>query len=913
MEWIRILLSRGAAFFRSKKLDADLDEELRGHIDLAIEENRARGMNETQARNAALRAFGGITQIRETYRVQRGLPWLEQAVRDIRYAARQLRKSPGFALTAILTLALGIGAATSVFSVVNAVLLKPFAFRDPDRLVVLREAVEDKVSSERESIPNNYRHFQRLKKTAATLEDAAIFAQLGKSVSPNGDHPRIVGAVIASPNLFRLLGVQPILGRDFIEEDARQNAESVVILSYEGWQTLFARDPAAIGKTLRIGGHPATVIGVLPAGMRFPQIALAPTVAFQDTAGGDVLLFQPLVPSEYDLNRDMGNFNYKAIARLRPGVTLPKANAELDALQTAYTLSAHLPFHFGIALTPLEKDVASLVSGALWLLLAAVGAVLLIACVNLANLQLARAVNAERETAVRAALGASRSQLVRSRLAESLVLAFAGGAAGTALAFGGVRLLLAWAPANIPRLEEVRVSLPVLIFSGGLSIAAAVIFGILPSLHSLRVAPQAALQANSTRAAGTRGSRRTRSLMVAAQVACTVVLLIVTSLVLRSLSHLLRQDRGFDTSHVTLAQADLFASQYDDLGPKGNAARLAFADSALTALGQLPGVQSVALTSVTPLTGETWVDTLSRPDHPVPAGKAPTINVRWINPSYLTTMLSPLVAGRNIAAADRTHPYVALISERTAREGFPGENPIGRKISDIVPDENPSGRKASDISPDDRTVTIIGVVADTRINGLKDDAAMVYLPYWAYTPMTLSFLVRSSQSSEALIPEMRRAIWQIDPQVAIPTLKSMDDQVSDSVAGDRFQAMVLSGFGVAALFLALLGVYGVLAYSVTLRQREFGIRIALGSGKSAMIGLVLRQAAYPVLLGTGVGLMIALIMLRWVRSLLYQTPVMDPIAVGGSILLLLVAASIAAIVPARRAASTDPVHVLRMD
>jgi putative ABC transport system permease protein len=913
MEWIRVLLSRGAALFRSKKLDADLDEELRAHIELAIEENRAQGMNDPQARKAALRAFGGITQIRETYRVQRGLPWLEQAARDIRYAVRQLRKSPGFALTAVLTLALGIGAATSVFSVVNAVLLKPFAFRHPERLVVMREAVEDKVTSERESIPNNYRHFQRLKKTATTLEDAAIFAQLGKSVSPNGDHPRIVGAVIASPNLFRLLGVQPILGRDFIEEDARQNAESVVILSYEGWQTLFARDPAAIGATLRIGGHPATVIGVLPAGMRFPQIALAPAIAFQDTAGGDVLLFQPLAPSEYDLNRDMGNFNYKAIARLKPGVTLSQANAELEALQKAYTLSAHLPFHFGIALTPLEKDVASLVSGALWLLLAAVGAVLLIACVNLANLQLARAVNAERETAVRAALGASRSQLVRSRLAESLVLAFAGGGAGAALAFGGVRLLLAWAPANIPRLDEVRVSLPVLIFSGGLSIVAAIIFGILPSLHSLRVAPQAALQANSTRAAGTQRSRRTRSLMVGAQVACTVVLLIVTSLVLRSLSHLLRQDRGFDTSHVTLAQADLYASQFDDPGPKGNAARLAFADSALTALGQLPGVQSVALTSVTPLTGETWVDTLSRPDHPVPAEKAPPINVRWINSSYLTTMLSPLVAGRNITTADRTHPYVALISERTAREGFPGENPIGRKISDIVPDEKPIGRKVSDIVPDDKTVTIIGVVADTRINGLKDDAAMVYLPYWAYTPMTLSFLVRSSRSSDALIPEMRRAIWQIDPQVAIPTLKSMDDQVSDSVAGDRFQAMVLSGFGAAALLLALLGVYGVLAYSVTLRRQEFGIRIALGSGKSAMIGLVLRQAAYPVLLGTGVGLMMALIALRWVRSLLYQTPVMDPIALGGSILLLLVAATIAAIVPARRAASTDPMRVLRMD
>ena len=899
MDWIRILVSRSTALFRSKKLDADLDEELRAHIDLAIEENRGRGMNEQQARTAALRSFGGVTQIRESYRVQRGLPWLDQIGRDIRYASRQLRRSPGFALTAILTLALGIGAATSVFSVVNAVLLKPFAFRDPGRLVVMREAVTDEVRSERSLIPDNYRHFVRLKKDATTLEDAAIYSQLGQSVSSGGDHPRIVGAVIASPNLFRLLGVRPILGRDFVEDDARQKAESVVILSYEGWQTFFARDPAVIGKTLRIGGDPVTVIGVLPPGIRFPRIALAPEIAFQDTEGNS-LLFEPLTPNERDLNADMGNFDYRVIARLKPNVPLARASAELEAMQKAYTLSAHLPLHFGIALTPLAKDAASGVSAALWLLFAAVGAVLLIACVNLANLQLARAVNAERETAVRAALGASRSQLVRSRLAESLVLALAGGAAGTALAFGGVRLLIAWAPANIPRLDEVRVSLPVLLFSGGLSIASAILFGMLPALRSLRVAPQAALQANSTRAANTQESPHTRSLMVAAQVACTVILLIITSLVLRSFSHLVRQNRGFDSSDVTLAQVDLFSPQYGDSSATYKTAKLSFIDRSFVALRQLPGVQSVALTSVTPLTGETWVDNLFRPDHPVPAGREPMINVRWISPDYLPTMRSPLVAGRNFTAADRANPYVALISERTAREAFPDGNPIGRKISGIVPD-------------DKHTVTVIGVVADARINGLKDNAAVVYLPYWAYTPWTLSFLVRSTQSSDALIPEIRRAIWQIDPQVALPTLKSMDEQVSDSVATDRFQAMVLSGFGAAALFLALLGVYGVLAYSVSLRRQEFGIRIALGSGKRALIGLVLRQAAYPVLFGTGVGLAMALIALRWVRSLLYQTPVMDPLAVGGSVLLLLVAATMAAIVPARRAAATDPMRALRME
>jgi predicted permease len=690
-----------------------------------------------------------------------------------------------------------------------------------------------------------------------------------------------------------------MLGRDFVEDDARQNAQSVVILSYAGWQSLFAGDREVIGKTLRIEGRPVTVIGVMPPGMRFPQIALAPKIAFQES-DGEVLLFAPLTPSERDLTADMGNFNYKALARLKPGVTLAQANAELEAMQNAYTLSAHLPLHFGIALTPLTKDVASGISGALWMLFAAVGAVLLIACVNLANLQLARAVNAERETAVRAALGASRGRLLMSRLAESLVLALVGGAAGVALAFLGVRVLLALVPANVPRLDEVHVNTPVLLFAAGLSIAAAVLFGILPALRSLRVAPQAALQANSSRTANTQEGRRTRSAMVAAQVACTIVLLIVTSLALRSFSHLLRQYRGFDTSHMTMAQADLFAPQFDDDGPKRDTTRLAFADRALTALGQLPGVQSVALTSVTPLTGENWVDNIFRPDHPVPAGKEPAINVRWINPDYLPTMHGSLVSGRNIALADRANPYVALISERAAREGFPGENPVGKKISELIPD-------------DKHAITVIGVVADAHINGLKDNAAMVYLPYWAYTPLTLSFLVRSSRPSDTLIPEMRRAIWQADPQVAIPMLKSMDDQVIESVATDRFQAMLLSCFGAAALLLALLGVYGVLAYSVSLRRQEFGLRIALGSGRSALIGLVLRQAAYPVLVGTSIGLAMALISLRWIGSLFYQTPTMDPLAVGGSIMLLFLAAAIAAIVPARRAASTDPMRALRME
>jgi predicted permease len=897
MDLIRMLLSRCAALLGKRKLDAELDAELCAHIDLAIEENVKRGMTAAEARTAALRDFGGVAQVTETYRVQRGVPFLQQMTRNVRFAFRQLRRSPGFAITAILTLALGIGAATSVFSVVNAVLLKPLAFRDPDKLIVMREVVEEdrrKISA----APDNYRHYVRLKQDAKTIEDAAIFGQRGMSVSPTGDHPRIVGTVVTSPNIFRVLGVEPMLGREFVDADAKRGAPNVVLLSYEGWQAFFGGDPKVVGQTVRLGGDPMTVIGVMPPSLSFPRIEMAPNIA----SGPPLvtMIYAPLIPSDWDLSSDTGNFNYRVIARLKEGATLAQASAELGALQSAYTASVHLPIHLGIVLTTLASDVTSRISVALWLMFAAVGGVLLIACVNLANLQLARAVSAERETAVRAALGASKGQLVMARLTESLVLGFAGGAAGVALAYAGVRLLLALVPSNVPRLNEVQVSLPVLLFAAAVSIMAAVTFGILPALRSMHVHPQAALQANSSRTVNSREGNRTRGLLVAGQVACTVVLLIVTSLVLRSFSRLLHQDRGFDSSHVTLAQVDLFSPEFGDKIPNVKAVKLAFVDRSLTALQQLPGVQSVTVTSAAPLTGETWVDDLTRPDHPVPQAQEPLINLRWIDHEYLSTMQIPLIEGRNFTVADRANPYVALISEKTAREGFPGENPIGRKISDIVPD-------------DEHSVTVIGVVADTRINGLKDTAAMVYMPYWAYTPWTLSFLVRSSQSSDALIPEMRKTLWGIDQQVAIPSLKSMDEQLSDSVSTERFQAVVLSSFGAAALLLALLGVYGVMAYSVSLRHQEFGIRIALGSGKSALVRLVLRQAAYPVLLGAGAGLTLALVALRWVRSLLYETPVMDPLAIGGSVLLLLTAAALAAALPARRAASTDPMRALRTD
>jgi len=866
---------------------------------LATQENVQRGLAANEARRMALVEFGGVTQVKEQYRTRRGVPFFELLSRDVRYGVRQLRRSPGFTVVAILTLGLGIGAVTSVFSVVDTVLLKPYAFLEPGRLVVVREVVEEMRNVEPE-FPDNYRHFMNLRARTKTLEDAAIFHQTGLSVSVSGEHPSIVGEVVASPNLLHLLGVTPILGRDLVAADTEKGAPDVAVLSYAGWQTLFNLDPNVLGKTLHGGG---TIVGVLGPEVRLPQFEVAKNLATQSRAAGaarETLIYVPMKPGEWDLTNDNGNYNYNVIGRLKPGVAIERARAELDALQHAYALSAHMKVHLGAVVTPMASDLTEGIGKALWLLFAAVGAVLLIACVNLANLQLARAVTAERETAVRAALGASRGRLMMARLVECLILALAGGAAGVALTFAGVRLLVAMAPANIARLDEVRVNVPVLAFAASLSMLAALVFGILPALRSLGIDPGAALQSRSSRVTGARDGMRTRNLVVAGEVACTVVLLLLTALVLRSFSHVLGQNRGFDSGLVTMAQVDLFAPQYGDSLPNNQAAKLAFADRAIEALEQLPGVQAAAMTSALPLTGETWIDPLMRPDHPLPEGEMPMINVRWVSQKFLTVTHMPLIEGRDFSAADRANPFVALISEKAARDGFPGEDPLGKKIGGIVPGG-------------DHPLAVIGVVADARINGLKETAAMVYVPNWAFTPWTPAFLVRSTGPSVALIGEMRKALWKIDPLVAIPTIKTMDAQVSESVATDRFQAVLLSGFGASALLLALLGVYGVMGCSVSLREREFGIRIALGSSKPALMGLVVRRAAVPVLLGTGAGLAIAIVALRWVRSLLYETPVMDPVAIGGSLMLLLLAAAVAAVLPARRAASADPMKTLRIE
>ena len=877
--WRRII-----NLFRRKRVDAEIEAELRSHLEMAAEDGVRSGMNEEEARRAARLRFGNPQVMRERTVAADMSLWLEGVWRDVKYALRQLRKSPGFAATAVLTLALGIGATTTVFSIVNCVLLKPFPFHNSVRLVMVHEATRNLKGID----AVNYQHYLFWKKHTKTVQEMALFIQGSFSVATGSGHPRIVSGLSISPDFFSVLDVQPALGRTFRPIEATEGHNEVIMLSWGAWQKYFDGDKNAIGKTLMIGGIPRTVVGVLPRGFRFPHVS-ASVISALHVKRRRYEIFNPAVPDP----SEFGDHNYSVIARLRPGVTAAQAQSELGALEQRYfrAMGRSNAANMWAQVRPLLRATISKVSAALWLSLAAAGVVLLIGCINLASLQLARAVVREREMAVRAVLGAGRGRLLWATLRENLLLALAGGALGVLAAAGGVRLFVAAAPAGMPRLSSVQVSWPVLVGALGLSVATALLFGLVPAIRSLRIEPQSALKTKSQNAASTRAGERARNMLVAGEVACTVGLLILCGLLLRSLSTVLTQHRDFDASHLTLVRVDLNGRRYDS-----GAVRASFMGKAMSRLRDIPSVQSVALTSATPLTGNTWVDGMFRPDRPTREGEAPIANMRWVSPSYVSTLRIPLLEGRDLKPSDRNHPTNVLISQRTAREVWPHEDAVGRTF------------KAGG-----ETYTVVGVVANARINSLKNTENMVYVPYWGNPWWWTTYLIRSPLPASSLAPLIRRAIWKVDPEVAIPVLKSMDAQIGDSVAAQRFQTWLLTGFGGMALLLALLGIYGTLAYSVSLRRHEFGIRMALGSDRAALMRFVVGRAIMPVLVGLMCGVALGLVAARWVRSLLYHTPPADPVVVVLCVSTILLASLLASFVPARRAAGIDPMQVLRME
>jgi predicted permease len=773
--------------------------------------------------------------------------------KELSYALRQLRKAPSFTFVAILTLALGIGGSTAVFTVVDSVLLKPLSYRNSGQLVVLWERVNFLGSG---YVGPNPRHAAMWQDRAGSLSGLALVRGGANGVALGvTEHTRLIGIVRTAPNLLDILQVTPLLGRNFRSDDALKGHDNVAMITDSLWQSLFRGDPNVIGKTVRLAGIPREIIGVLPQSFRFPKRNVLNAFPSQQKTGGEVQEVEMLLPVPIDLNdfgwnSDYGN--WLALGRLKTGITVQQAEAELNTIQEQIIREMppdQRPSNPHNALRayvqPMQEAVVGDYQKGSWLLLAAVGSLMLIACVNLANAQLGRAITREREAAVRSALGANQWQLLWSSLAENLLLAIAGGVAGVWLADMAVNAFRYYAPIDLPRMAEIHLNWSVLFFATILIIGSGLLFGLLPALKFLHANPQGALQSNSSRTQGTRRSRSVRSWLIGFQVFACTALLLITGLFAKSLLHLLGSDKGFDTAHVMIAEVNLSGNSYAK-----DQHRIAFDDAVLDKLRTLPVVQSAGLVSAMPLEGETWIDGIFRTDRP--NNSPPLSNMRWISPGYFETIREKLVAGRLFEDRDRNEK-TAIISGSAAKAAWPGENPIGRQI------------QWRDVK-----YTVIGIVRDARNNSLKlPQANMVYLLYTVLPPYSSFFLVRSTQPPDRLAASMRKVIWDYDPTATIARIKSLDSQVSDSLAPERFHTLVLVAFGTAALFLAMLGIYGVLSYTVATRKQEIGVRMALGATRQRIHALTMSEVTIPVLAGLLGGWAASLLIGRVVRTLLY--------------------------------------------
>jgi predicted permease len=778
--------------------------------------------------------------------------------------------------------------------VVDSTVLKPLSYRDSGNLVALWERVRFLGT---EPLGPNPRHVDVWRQRAASFSGMTLLRQSAIGLTQGSDHPRLVGTVMALPNLFEVLQVTPLLGRGFLPEDGVRGRDRVAILSYSLWQSVFHGDPAIVGKSVRIGDVPREVIGVLPSSFHFPnRNALRSFPAKQ--ALSNVPEPSVFVPAAMDLSQFSWNGEYGnwiALGRLKPGVSIEQAQAELSSLQSqimqempAGQRDTH-PDWLQVFAQPMQEAVVGHSKTALWLLMAAVLGLVLIACLNLASTQLARTLSRRREASVRSALGASKWRLVWSSLSENLILAAVGGAAGVLLADDALNLFRQYSPVDLPRLSEVQLNTSVLLFSVALTVGSTVLFSILPALSLLRVDPQGFLQQGGNRALGSRMTRRLHGTLIGLQVFGCTALLLITGLFAKNLLQLMLQQKGFETEQVAFAQVNLSGQNY---GPAQR--RVAFIDSVLENLRAIPGVQSAGFVSAVPLEGESWIESLERVDQPGKEG--PLINLRWVSPGYFEATRQRLVAGRFFEEQDRNRNSVVL-SEGEARALWGNENPIGGSIRTLG-----------------KQFTVIGVVADSRSTSLKSPPAKIaYVHYIDRTPATLFFMTRGAQPADALVSKMREAIWKLDPQAMIARVKTMDAQVRESLAAERFQTSVLISFGASSLLLAMLGIYGMLSYSVAARRQEIGVRVALGATRAWIYRHTFGEAGTPVLAGLTAGLIASMVAGRMIKRLLYGAEAIDPPVMMIVAVLFLAAALAAGFLPARRAASVDPMESLRSE
>lgn len=870
--------------FGRRRRENDLEQEIRSHLEMAAHDRIDRGESPADADAAARREFGNVALVKEITREMWGAAWWDRIARDLRYAVRQMIRQPGFAAVAVLTLALGIGGTTAMFSVVNAAVLRPLPYPEPERLVWVTEVLPEMATHEFAPGP----HFLAWRDRAQTLDQIGAYVPAVSTLTGAGEPERLHG-VRASAGFLPMLGVTPLHGRHFLPTEDRAGEAGVVLIGHALWQRRFGGDADILGRSLTLDDRPYTVVGVLPPDFRF---------------------FQPAdlwVPLALDPEQEGRQYvtNLDAIARLTPGVDREEAQAELEVIRQQYEASmpANHPVLDGtVRVARLHRVLVGDTGRLLLILLGAVGFVLLVACANVANLSLSRAVTRQREFAVRAALGAGRGRLVRQVLTESLLLAACGGALGLMAAFWLTGMLWRLAgPSAVGAIGDVAtlgVDLRVLGFTALTVLLSGVLFGLAPVLQISRVDVARSLKGTSL-AAGFRAGGL-RQLLVVIEVALTLVLLAGAGLLVRSFVHLLDVDPGYRPDRLLTLRVSLPDAQYPTADH-----RRAFYAEVVERASSLPGVRSAALTNHLPLTRLGFHGWLTIPGRSDAAGDKPPEHpptpVSIVSPEYFNTMGIPLRAGTLFTDShDAGSPRVAILSESLARQLFPNDDPIGRQV--WVP------------GPGKGAPTIIGIVGDVRHEGLDAEILpQVYVPVRQSPWASMTLVVRSDGDPMLLGPAVRSEVRALDPHLPIYEMQSMEQRLAQSLSSRRMNLMVVGAFAVLALTLAAVGVYGVMAYTVSQRTREIAIRIALGAGVPNVLTLVVGQGMALVGAGVMVGLIGAWALTRVIASLLFGVSPTDPLVFITTAALLSAIALLACYLPARRATPIDPAVVLRCE
>ena len=872
MRWIGKLWSR-------RRLYGELSEEIREHLGEKVEQLVAAGMSREEAEYLARREFGNVTLMERDSREVWRWSWVEDFLTDVRYGLRGLRKNPGFTVVAILTLALGFGANTAIFSVVNAVLLRPLPFQHANRLV--RAFGTFPISNESDVSPPDFLDYRAQNHVFDHLEGLidgnTIFNLAGR------DNPTQVKGTVVTAGFFDVLGVQPLLGRTFVAADEGVSRPQVVVLSHSLWRERFAGDTSAIGKSVVLDGSRMTVIGVLREDVPL----------FSDGA-----LWIP-APFEVTGMRSREQRFLRVYGALKAGTTMAEAQAELD------TISARLTKQYpdsnagwGMRLVPLQTSLVGDVRPALLVLLGAVALVLLIACANVASLLLARHTSRTREIAIRVTLGASRLRLVRQMLTESVLLALAGGAAGLALAKWGVDLLKTLAPENLPRLNEVSVSATVLAFTGCVAVLTGIVVGLWPALQASRRDTTQNLKEGGA-AGQSKSKHRAHNVLVIAEVAVSLVVLIASGLLVNSFWRLTHVNPGFDPSNIVTAQISVTGPELE----KGSQRR-AFFDQLQEKTVSMPGVASAGFVSELPLDhqgNDTYVTIAEHP--PVPPADRLDADIRVVAGDYFQTMRIPLLQGRKFTPRDTADStFTVLINEPFAKRFFAGENPIGKHL------------KIYEGEPEFVTREIVGVVGGIKHIALQEALRPeMFLPYAQRAQLRMNIVVRSSANPLSIASTIRAAVSSLDPDEATSQFRTLGEIVSSSAAADRFNTFLLAGFGGMALVLTAAGIFGVLSYLVAQRTREIGLRMALGARRRDISRVIVGHGMRLVLTGLGVGLLGAYGATRWMSSFLFGIAPTDTLTFLAVSALLAPAGFLACYLPARRAMRVDPMVALRSE